>query len=162
MASVVSSTLSARRRLNRSVRLKIPGFMDHSPIALFLGSDPEISDDTGGVTHISYTHSGALLKYEILISPAQGQVAISADPLTPFSGQSIFEFYINADSVRTIENTYNRKNPICLGFWIGDGEDWNDCRMTLHMRDDGDLIVWPRAFYFGPPQNQATESGPRD
>jgi len=131
--------------------------MDHSPISLFLGSDPEISDDAGGGPHISYTHRGTLLKYEILISPALKQVAISADPVTPFSGQSIFEFYINADSVRTIENTYHRKNPISLGFWIGDGEDWNDCRMTLHMRDDGDLIVWPRAFYFDPPQDQAAE-----
>ncbi len=134
--------------------------MDHSPIARFLGADPEISDDAGGTTHISYTHSGALLKYEILITPSAKQVAISADPVTPFSGQSIFEFYINANRVRIIDNTYKRKNPICLGFWSGDGDEWDDCRMTLHMRDDGDLIVWPRAFHFDRPQTQPAESGP--
>jgi hypothetical protein len=131
--------------------------MDHSHIARFLAADPEISDDAGGTTHIYYTYTGALLKYEILITPSAKQVAISADPVTPFSGQSIFEFYINADWVSTLDDTYNRKNPICLGFWIGDGNEWDDCRMTLHMRDDGDLIVWPRAFHFDRPQEQPAE-----
>lgn len=131
--------------------------MDHSLIALFLGSDPEISVDAGGATHIFYSHKGNLLKYEILITPSVKQVAISADPVTPFSGQSIFEFYINVDSVRRVENTCHRKNPICLGFWSGEGDDPGDCRMTLHMRDDGDLIVWPRAFHFDPPQKQPAD-----
>lgn len=136
--------------------------MDHSPIALFLGSDPDVSDDAGGTTHITYRHSGALLKYEILITPSVKQVAVSADPVTPFGGASFFEFYINCDSVRTIDNAYHHKNPICLGFWNGSSKAWEDCRLTLYMRDDGDLVVWPRAFHFDPPSNQPAEQADAD
>ena len=120
--------------------------------------------DTEGAVHINYTHSGALLKYEIRISPGLDQIAISADPINPFSGLSIFEFYINANTVQALalENPLNRRNPTCLGFWNGDSDDFEDCRMTLSMRDDGDLIVWPRAFHFDSFPNAHSQGSGRD
>ena len=83
-----------------------------------------------------------------MITPSVQQVAVSADPVRPFGAVSFYEFYINCDFVRTIGDTYGHKNPVCLGFWKGDEGEWDNFRMTMHMRDDGDLVVWPRAFHF--------------
>lgn len=122
--------------------------MDHSLISRLLGCQPEESILPNGKELIWYEHSGKLLKYVIMITPSDKQIAISADPVTPFGGSSFYEFYINCDRIQQIANSYNRKNELCLGFWLGDGTDPKERKLTIHMRDDRDLVVWPDSFEF--------------
>ncbi len=121
--------------------------MDHSLISQFLNSKPSIIKDDEIGPIIIYDYKGRLLNYQIWVTPDENQISISASPGMPFGGDSFYEFYVRCDSIRVFQNPYGIKNQISLAFGEGDVKEPKDIRMTVHMREDGDLVVWPRSFH---------------
>lgn len=116
--------------------------MNLSVISDFFESEPETIRDASGVEHAVFYHKGTLLNYELMFTPSREWLAISGDPKTPFSGTSFYEFYLTCDHVTRIP-AHNSMNP-GLAFYPDEEASSDKCAMTLYMRKDRDLTVWPR------------------
>ena len=97
----------------------------------------------GGAEHISFMHSGDVLKYEVQIIPSRRAFAISADTRRPFCGESLYEIYLHFDGVISLEDPYVLGRPT-VALYIGESYEWKNCVLTMNMRKGGELVVWPR------------------
>ena len=85
------------------------------------------------------------------------QVSISADPVTPFSAQSLYEFYQPCDRIRFIDDAWYG-GYVGMECWYGTMDyKTNHRRLLVMKRRDGDLIVWPT--YPFPPDHRCWQEG---
>ena len=90
-----------------------------------------------------YKYQGEALAYEILIFIDREEVAISGDPERPFSGDSLFEFYIPVNCITYKSfGGYDKDCPV-LVFTDGPTTSQDYKTMDLHRTAKNKLKVWP-------------------
>ena len=142
-------------RLTRVVRLSNKTVI-WSKIDLehFFGCRPSLGINDERVYIFDY--ASKRLRYQLFVHEKEEQVSVSADPETPFGGDSFYEVYVPCDTIQLLADPYHPEFK-AVGFWYGGATDRKNLRLTIMKRPDGDLKVWP-AFAF-PKSHPAAEPG---
>jgi hypothetical protein len=70
----------------------------------FFGSHPQINDDGLYIFH----YAGKHLRYLLFVHEKEDQISISADPETPFGGDSFYALYLPCDTIELLPGQRRR------------------------------------------------------
>lgn len=101
---------------------------------------PEIFTEHG-ITLVNFKYETSFLKYEIIIDEENEQVSISADTDLPFGSESLYEIHVPCQLIVMKPDGYGRK--FHFSFYRTKKENHEDLSLTVAIREDGNLVVWP-------------------
>src|ERR1051325_1757901 len=112
----------------------------------FFGCRADAADHNPALPAFHFFHYATpRLRYAIIINEDTGQVSVSADPETPFGGDSLYEIHAHCDTIGFYPDD-NHKDFQAIGFWKGDSRIRENLRFTIMKRRDGDLKIWEAFF----------------
>jgi hypothetical protein len=106
----------------------------------FFGCQPSVAKKDEGLYIFDY--ASKRLRYQLVVRESEDEVAVSADPETPFGADSFYEVCVSCDTIQLFSDPYHREFK-AVGFWRGGVTDRTNLRLTIMKRTDGDLKVWP-------------------
>jgi hypothetical protein len=90
-------------------------------------------------------YSGDILKYSMIIDIEKDTVMISGDRQSPWCGDSMYEIGVPCTSISALPTRMSADGLDVkrLSFFYGDPTDIRHRTLTIIMRPDRELVVWP-------------------
>lgn len=123
-----------------SIKLLYVMKWNQKDLGQFFGCQPISDINNLGVYF--FDHASKRLRYQLIVDEKDDRVSISADPETPFGGDSFYEVYVPCDTIQLFSDPYHAEFQ-AIGFWYGGADERSNLRLTIMKRPDGDLKVWP-------------------